>query len=357
MLDSLKEIDFGGSIFVLFFLLIFISGISLFHTAFVHRAGKKLKPSWLLFAIYNLVATLLFFIHPGLTVGWLILLFGATFVVAILATILGVGMNFYQGVRKILTNKSQSLYKRILTLIVSALCICLFFTTGPFFFIIAIIGTIIYSAIWGGSNRFNKLQAILPTSKIRSMAMGLVEVEGKVRIKDQKLVAPIESKQCIGYHYTIESISRDKDGDKRYSTIHDEKKCNRFFIEDETGMVEVDTDKLDFIMFGIDERYSTSSRRYTQYALYEGDEMLLIGKANLENNTPIITHEEIKNVFGIAPVTSVNRWNRFKPLRSSLILYLMAFGFLVGMILILSIKEVDGMIVVSLPQNIFSWTF
>jgi hypothetical protein len=353
MFDFITNSDIDRNIgsFILF--LVVISLLSMFHSL-IFGIIKKIEPKWLLYAVYNAIGAILYLINPGFTAGWVIFLFASIFVFVILATVISFIWKIAKGTKDILTNKTKSFHKRIIELLFVALAILLFVYTGPFFFLIVFVGIFISSILTG--NTFFKLQAILPTSKIRSMAMGLVEVEGTVK-ETEKEVAPIGFKKCIGYRYTIESIKRDKDGDKSYSTVHNETKLNPFIIEDDTGSVEVIPEKLDFVKFPVDEQYSTGTYRYTQYVLYNGSEVLLIGKAGLMGNKPVLMHEDIKDVFGISPVSVVNRWNRFKPLRSTILLYLMTFGFMVGLILLLSINEVEGRIIVSLPQNIFSWSF
>lgn len=63
-----------------------------------------------------------------------------------------------------------------------------------------------------GMRWFNLRRLIenIPTSKIRSIAMGLVEVEGKVRQHEDKiLTSPVTGQKCIFYDYVIEGYVRD----------------------------------------------------------------------------------------------------------------------------------------------------
>ena len=344
-----------GNAFTLVFMTIFVCALALFHSVFFHMiAEDKLKPAWLLFVIYPAIGVGLFFIRPGLIVAWALFLFASLVVGFLLSFLFQIIKGIYDFLKK---HKEKPLYKRILMLLVGGVCLCLFFATGPLFIFIIILVVLIFSLITGEKNRFLKLQAVLPTSKIRSMAMGLVEIEGEAELIDEPFVTPIKSKKCIGYHYTVESIKRDNDGDKSYTTIQDERKCRNFMLKDETGQVEVSSENLQFILFSVDEQYSTSSRRYTQYVLYEANKILLIGAASLQESKPIVVREEVKNVFGMMPVSAIDKWNRFKPLRSALFMYLAAFGLLVALIVVLSIHEVDGLLVISLPENLFSWNF
>ncbi|RTZ49614.1 hypothetical protein EJ377_04200 [Chryseobacterium arthrosphaerae] len=57
------------------------------------------------------------------------------------------------------------------------------------------------------AKRFLRLQASLPTSKIKSLAKGIVEVEGTLIMKEP-LSSPVDHEICIGYYYTIEDIDR-----------------------------------------------------------------------------------------------------------------------------------------------------
>lgn len=63
----------------------------------------------------------------------------------------------------------------------SIIFIVVFFAT-PFEVIIFIVVIIIILAVLKGTTKKNflKLQAVLPTSKIRSLAMGMVEIQGKL---------------------------------------------------------------------------------------------------------------------------------------------------------------------------------
>lgn len=356
MFDFIFDSGIEKNIFMLVFMLVFISGLSLFHTYIFSSILKNVKFKWSLCLIYNLIGAILFFIEPGFALAWIFFLAASLVVVVIVATIWGVLANTIKGIRKIISGKNRPpVYKTIISLLLLFLAVYTFYHTGSYFFIMLFaVVTIIFSLTGHHRGRYLKLQTILPTSKIRSMAMGLVELEGRAKAMET-FAAPIRSRKCIGYRYTVEEEKQDQDGDTYYSIVRSELKCNRFILEDETGRVEVLSDDIEFIMFPIDEQYCSGSYRYTQYVLSEDDEVLLIGKATLDGDTPVIAREDVKKVFGIAPVYRVNNWNRFKPLRSTLYVHLIVFAFILGIILLLEIKEVDGSIVVSLPQNLFSW--
>jgi hypothetical protein len=211
------------------------------------------------------------------------------------------------------------------------------------------------SLIPSSTNRFKKYQSILPTSKIRSLAMGLVEVEGTITT-NQPLLARIEKIECIGYKYVVEDISTDKDGKSSYSEIFSETVCNPFYITDETGTIKVNPDNIEFIWVELDGRYSTGSKRYSQYLLKQNDHVLIIAKASLEeNNVPVLVHEDIKNVFGIAPFDKVNDYNTFKPLLNSFIFFSAVLAVLVAVILISPVSVHNGEVFVNLSAFSFQW--
>ncbi len=94
----------------------------------------------------------------------------------------------------------------------------------------------IYGFIWLKQKRIIQ---DLPTSKIRSMALGLVEVKGKVQPFEKELLkSPFTNQDCVYYKYIIEK----KVKSKKYSTwitLKTEKGMQNFYLADETGKVLV----------------------------------------------------------------------------------------------------------------------
>ena len=87
----------------------------------------------------------------------------------------------------------------------------------------------------------------VPTSKVRSMAMGLVEVKGKV-VARETIESPYSKTPCVFYDYRIEERQektyRDSKGKSRkevkWVTVHSSQDSRRFLLEDETGKALVD---------------------------------------------------------------------------------------------------------------------
>ncbi|MBI5636302.1 hypothetical protein HY993_05040 [Candidatus Micrarchaeota archaeon] len=80
-----------------------------------------------------------------------------------------------------------------------------------------------------------------PTSKIRSLAMGLVEIFGNVIPSEGKILkSPFSNSDCVYYRYTVEEY---KNHGKRsqWDTIMTGDGRELFFLKDDTGMVLVDS--------------------------------------------------------------------------------------------------------------------
>ena len=76
----------------------------------------------------------------------------------------------------------------------------------------------------------------IPTSKIRSMAMGLVEVKGRA-IEWMPLTAPFSNVPAVYYTYKVEELRRSKNS-TYWATIHKGRsKDSPFYIEDDTGQI------------------------------------------------------------------------------------------------------------------------
>jgi len=72
-----------------------------------------------------------------------------------------------------------------------------------------------------------------PTSKIRSMAMGLVEIVGKAKPR-KTIISPISKKECTYYQWKIEKYARNKNSG-RWVKIGGGESYEPFYIEDNTG--------------------------------------------------------------------------------------------------------------------------
>jgi hypothetical protein len=86
-----------------------------------------------------------------------------------------------------------------------------------------------------------------PTSKIRSLPMGNVEIKGSARpgAEDMCFESPFSGKKCLFYKYEIQEY-RQLEDDNQWETIDSGFEAKRFLVEDETGAVIVDPESADF---------------------------------------------------------------------------------------------------------------
>ncbi|MCJ7932857.1 MAG: E3 ubiquitin ligase family protein [Chryseobacterium sp.] len=169
------------------------------------------------------------------------------------------------------------------------------------------------------AKRFLRLQASLPTSKIQSVAKGLVEIEG-ILVMKTPLSSPVDNEICIGYYYTIEEIDKDSDGDTSYRTVHRETQCNAFQIQDDTGIIEIQPDGIELALLGETNISSNHNKRYKETLLKDGQKMLLVGYADSQNGVPFIRKDDHYKILGITSASGVSVWNKYQPLMRSFLL-------------------------------------
>lgn len=93
--------------------------------------------------------------------------------------------------------------------------------------------------------RRERLIETTPTSKIRSMAMGLVELQGQAEQGTHLLKGPFSNKDCVFYKYRIERL-QSGDGRNGWVTVASASTAhNSFFINDGTGRALVDPEGAD----------------------------------------------------------------------------------------------------------------
>lgn len=206
---------------------------------------------------------------------------------------------------------------------------------GVFLFLVFFI---ISSLLPNSLSRFLKLQAILPTSKIRSLAMGLVELQGKI-IARERVEAPLSRRQCIGYYYCVHRESRDKDGKISWRLVSDERRCNDFTFEDETGEVQVSGESLDLHLLEKSKETFSGWERYQEYRLDAGGKYLLIGQATRRGRNVVIVRDKLRRVFGIAPVGNVARRSKLNGLMLTAGIYAAATALMVALVLTLPVKS------------------
>jgi len=90
---------------------------------------------------------------------------------------------------------------------------------------------------WRGFRHFRVCRLIenTPTARIRSMAMGLAEVNGKVEARSH-LEAPFSGRPCAHWQVEISVRGRRRGG---WSVVHRNHSGNPFYLEDDTGVAMI----------------------------------------------------------------------------------------------------------------------
>ena len=94
------------------------------------------------------------------------------------------------------------------------------------------------ACLWGGFHFFRLKRYIenTPTSKARSLAMGLVELQGRA-VRKYALVSPVSQLPCV--YYRLRKYRRDSKNNWRLSHSTDSGHVP-FYLEDDTGKVTID---------------------------------------------------------------------------------------------------------------------
>ncbi|WP_272689601.1 hypothetical protein [Providencia sp. PROV033] len=269
---------------------------------------------------------------------------GVAFVVSRIAV--GVTKSAYTRYQRLQNEGSSKFAALLKTLIGSALALCLgvgFFIDIRVFFVAFVLAFVFGIIENTPEKRFLKFQKNLATSKIRSIAMGLVEVEGKIT-SGAEIKSQLGNRSCYGSFYYEYSISKDKDGKKSYTLQDSKTRLHNFTITDDTGSVKVICDNDYFIHTGLTPHmdYESGSRRYKEYLLESGMRYLLIGSADSENGKVVITRKAPHMLLGVSPSDYVTRWNKSAPMRRNLGVTVMIAAILIALILMTPVRYQDG---------------
>src|SRR5512143_1745370 len=133
-----------------------------------------------------------------------------------------------------------------------------------------------------------------PASKVRSMAMGLVELKGAV-VPREPLYAPYSRRRCVYYDYKLERLeirrvynaaSRRWVRMKEWVLVRTEADSRRFVLEDETGSVLVDPKDASVPDVSVYEEGFAPRRRRTEHIVEAGAEVYLMGTAAQNPEAP-----------------------------------------------------------------------
>lgn len=161
-------------------------------------------------------------------------------------------------------------------------------------FIYSIVGIIagIYLFFQGFFKLWKKrLIENVPTSKVRSIAMGLVELQGTA-IPDVLLTAPYTKTPCVFYHIIIERLVRQRNS-SNWVKEFEMKTDIPFFIHDDTGSVVIDPKYADT---DLPLRFINreGNKRYKEYNIMEKEPIYVLGTAKRTDSLEDRIHKEVE---------------------------------------------------------------
>ena len=124
----------------------------------------------------------------------------------------------------------------------------------------------------------------VPTSNIQSLSMGLVELKGKIQVKDKILKDPFDDKECVYWRIHIQELVK-SGKTRKWVTRHKAKDQVPFLISDQTGSVIIYLDDVNMNDVKRDKQYDL--------ATFFSDEIPLIVKNYCRKN-----NVKLKGWFG-----------------------------------------------------------
>tara|TARA_B100000700_G_C14826926_1_gene752693 strand:- start:37 stop:828 length:792 start_codon:yes stop_codon:yes gene_type:complete len=111
----------------------------------------------------------------------------------------------------------------------------------PFIYsIFGLIGGIVFLVMGLKKLKLKRMIMDLPTSKIKSLAMGFVEVTGKVKEAEDLFKSPLKQKECVYFDIHVEKwVSRGKNS--RWETVYRDSETSLFYLTEENEKVLIDT--------------------------------------------------------------------------------------------------------------------
>ena len=88
----------------------------------------------------------------------------------------------------------------------------------------------------------------IPRSKIRSIAMGIVEIYATIA-KNKFIQTPLSKSKCVYYRLEVKEYRQHSSGKRTYyswDTIHSYSELSPFYAQDETGKVLINPERADF---------------------------------------------------------------------------------------------------------------
>ncbi|MFH1957889.1 MAG: GIDE domain-containing protein [bacterium] len=140
----------------------------------------------------------------------------------------------------------------------------------------------------------------IPTSTIRSLPMGLVEIKGLAKNK-YPVNTPVNKINCVFYRYKIEKYVVTGSGRHRSSSwkeIAGGQSITPFFLEDSTGSVLVEPFNCDAVLrrrYYYSEGHYSGARRYSEWYILPGESVYILGYAGKSNDVMGSRREKLRS--------------------------------------------------------------
>jgi hypothetical protein len=165
--------------------------------------------------------------------------------------------------------------------------------------------------------RVHQLIQDTPTARVRSMAMGIVELNGAVVPRSQ-VAAPFTNRPCVWWEVEIQQLeSSSRSGTRSWRTVHHTASGHPFYLRDETGVAMIypqgadcrvpydvgeETNGLgvpdlymDFMKeqnLGLRAIWALGPMRFRERRLEEGQHVFVLGRANPRSMSRSVSFDE-----------------------------------------------------------------
>jgi hypothetical protein len=202
------------------------------------------------------------------------------------------------GSKKQKQKSKQSLWAVLVSLAVLAVLATAVMFAARVAFILFFMLCFCLAFLKSNSRRFYKAEQRLATSQIRSVAMGLAELRGKV-VLDIPLISPVTNTRCAGYTLTEETSSKDDEGRVTWSEVSRATFCNDFRLVDASGEILVIAEGISLFDGKSSDRAEglSGNRQQGEIVLCADDEIVLIGDITERNGQAVMACGSQKNAL------------------------------------------------------------
>ena len=164
--------------------------------------------------------------------------------------------------------------------------------------------------------RLKRLIQDTPTARVRSLAMGLVELQGALRGRS-RATAPFSDHDCVWWEVELQTLRQSNKGLKHWNTVHREQSGHPFYLDDGTGTALIfpqgahvsagDVVTEETHGFGVPEPYagymesrqlgmrhlwSMGPMRFRERRLEEGRAVYVLGRAHPKPQSVVVSMDE-----------------------------------------------------------------